>query len=260
MSNELVAELARRVAALPVLARHVEDVSQDVERSVIDVCSSFLNIAQLARRNMAVSAVEATGPSEPAYAAAALARQILLDWTDDLARYRRSTERLGLILQQLEARDDGSPHSERMIIARVRAELSGLVADETRHLGAMQQEAAQSQRRLGRIDEEIQVASDRATRQASELTCDIERAVVGLQFQDAVTQRLGRVAALLREIERTLVAQLARTGLTPDAGAGSWAAQIAEQYTMAAERRAHAEETGTAHDSSRTAGDAVELF
>jgi hypothetical protein len=83
---------------------------------------------------------------------------------------------------------------------------------------------------------------------------------MGLQFQDAVSQRVAHVVQALQAIESALDAHVdpATAGAAEDAD--RWAEYLRNSYTMAGERRSAGEVMGRAADSGETVGDNITLF
>lgn len=107
------------------------------------------------------------------------------------------------------------------------------------------------------MQETILVARDNSQR----LARDISQAVVAMQFQDAVSQRVGHVINTLEEIHGTLQSKLDPNGTEPCSHAEQdWARRMAQQYTMASEHNALAAHVAVAADDAQDLGNNVELF
>ena len=105
----------------------------------------------------------------------------------------------------------------------------------------------------------------RAVSSASEsLAEDVANAVVHMQFQDRVSQRMGHVVDALRDLHAELAGALKDVPPTLVAGKGGrLVQQVAERYTMSAERQAHhgdGRAPGAAPAPAATTGGSVELF
>lgn len=93
------------------------------------------------------------------------------------------------------------------------------------------------------------------------LAHDISHAVVAMQFQDSVSQRVGHVISTLEEMHEALQSKLdlheATGAATP---VHDWTSRMADQYTMASERKALASHVTAGADDTQGLGDNVELF
>jgi hypothetical protein len=105
---------------------------------------------------------------------------------------------------------------------------------------------------------------ERNTQENSRLAGDIASAVMGLQFQDRVKQRVEHVVEALESVERVLAG--ARQPAAEGSGSGSdLLAGVHSSYTMQAERDAHNLATNlaanqTASQAAEPAEMEVELF
>lgn len=88
------------------------------------------------------------------------------------------------------------------------------------------------------------------------LAGDIRRAVVRLQFQDAVNQRIGHVVETLQRITGTLRPRLEAAGDPGEATA--WLAELRRTYTMESERLVQARATERSRPASRDGGGHVD--
>jgi hypothetical protein len=103
----------------------------------------------------------------------------------------------------------------------------------------------------------------RTTTDNSRLAGEIAAAVVGLQFQDRVKQRVEHVLETLQSLENILAGNFrARAGGAEAPGSGSdLLADVQSSYTMEAEREAHRRATAAIGPESPEVGDMeVELF
>ncbi len=137
---------------------------------------------------------------------------------------------------------------------------------------------------LTSTNEEMHRSVLTAARHSEELARDISQAVIALQFQDIVHQRITHVVDALGEMEAALAARLAdrrRAAADGDPrlavsvherpgdeyerqrqGHGHWAERLERGYTMEAERRVLAEHRGRGERGDRPSdqGNNVELF
>lgn len=114
---------------------------------------------------------------------------------------------------------------------------------------------------LARTNEGLQQAMYDALEGSRRLAGEISRAVVGLQFQDAVNQRLHHVIDALTQAQLAMAAQLPASSGQSDS---RWVEELKRAYSMAAEReilaRHHPDATMDGADTPSSAGGSVELF
>lgn len=125
-------------------------------------------------------------------------------------------------------------------------------AEQTRH------EVETAMTDLERTHEGLQEAVGHALDGSRRLAGEISAAIVGLQFQDAVSQRLQHVVEALMQTEQALLAHLpAGTGTVESA----WLEELQRSYTMTAEREILARhlDDAASPDHGSAAG-SVELF
>lgn len=104
-----------------------------------------------------------------------------------------------------------------------------------------------------------------AQENSERLASDIASAVVAMQFQDSVSQRVEHVITTLEEIHSGLSARMGspqarrEVETASDAGSDEWTGRMAAYYTMASERQALAAHVAGAKPS-QDLGDNIELF
>jgi methyl-accepting chemotaxis protein len=115
---------------------------------------------------------------------------------------------------------------------------------------------AEVQRMLGAVetaDGELRCSLAAASAGSRQLATEIEQALVMLQFQDRVSQRINHVKDSLEEMQRSAVSDLKDHSPSP-----AMASQLEASYTMDCERRIHAREDTP---SARTVQEPeIELF
>jgi len=84
---------------------------------------------------------------------------------------------------------------------------------------------------------------------SDQLARDISAAVMAMQFQDSVTQRIGHVVRTLEELHGALQSRLGTENAMPGSEPNDWTDRMAGRYTMLAERRVLA----THHDPETSA-------
>ncbi|QJW98238.1 methyl-accepting chemotaxis protein [Frigoriglobus tundricola] len=132
------------------------------------------------------------------------------------------------------------------------AEIRTRVAEGRRDVEVARAEVEGTLKLLAQTSEGLRGAVAAAAREAEELNRMIGRAVVALQFQDTVSQRVGHVVATLQELNAEL-ARLVPDGVGEEPG-GAWRERMSRWFTMAEEHRALEGGGG-----ARTVGD-IELF
>lgn len=111
----------------------------------------------------------------------------------------------------------------------------------------------------------MESALDKAGGTSGKLVESINTAIIGLQFQDRLSQRIGHVVDSLDAMSRALseAAEMAAGGASDhraeDARAQEVRATLLTSYTMESERAAHASRASEAETSATEGGD-VELF
>jgi hypothetical protein len=113
------------------------------------------------------------------------------------------------------------------------------------------------------VNEEMRTSVLDAVRNSTALAQDIAQAVITLQFQDTVNQRVLHVVEALGEMEAVLSGLLHANAQAREERKGEdWAMRLEHLYTMAAERKVLAALTGSGEQSEGTnqLGDNVELF
>jgi methyl-accepting chemotaxis protein len=119
------------------------------------------------------------------------------------------------------------------------------------------EEALQS---LEAASSKMEGALDKASRASSQLVEAINNAIMGLQFQDRLSQRIGHVVDSLDAMSRALSEP---TGLVDDVGSDhrteAVRAALLTSYTMESERIAHGAGPSDAQPGAAEGGD-VELF
>jgi methyl-accepting chemotaxis protein len=112
----------------------------------------------------------------------------------------------------------------------------------------------------GEMQKTIEQSSDNSHRLAK----DISSAVMAMQFQDAVSQRIEHVVHLLMDVHDSLKRQLgdnAPDSPPPEEMASiDWTSRMAKSYTMASEHQVLAEHRKSKAGSSSDLGNNVELF
>lgn len=152
-------------------------------------------------------------------------------------------------------------------IEQVATTISGAAKDLRGRASADTEEAMRSRQqvnaaldRMVTLHDDMQQAIAQSRRNSDQLARDISAAVVAMQFQDTVSQRIGHVVRILEELHGTLHSQLAGAGPAVEAHGPNWAERMAQSYTMDSERRVLAGDARQGPSSDSDLGDNVELF
>lgn len=224
---------------------------EDVEERTKDVESVLGEVERIASGTwiLAVNAsIEATRAGAQGVAFAVVADQI-----GEMARHSRATsERIREFIKAIQ--DDVTAVSQqlRMLASTDMAEALKSKTDVDDALAALTQ-----------ANDDLRQRVDRASETSAHLARDIAGAVMAMQFQDAVHQRLQHVIEAIERIDGRLRGCV--TGTPPVASANdggeSLQGQLQERYTMAAERRIEAAVTGSGMAAAAEAADgSIELF
>ncbi len=155
-------------------------------------------------------------------------------------------------IKEMRGRVDSAAGDLREFLAEDRQKL-----DQSRH------EAESALGILQTLHQRTRDSLVRTTTDNSRLAGEIAAAVVGLQFQDRVKQRVEHVLETLQSLENILAGNFrARAGGAEAPGSGSdLLADVQSSYTMEAEREAHRRATAAIGPESPEVGDMeVELF
>jgi hypothetical protein len=105
----------------------------------------------------------------------------------------------------------------------------------------------------------MRAAAADASSTSDALATDIAQAVVALQFQDMVSQRLGHVVETLHDMGAALAGKHAAAPLVV-AAADDHLTRMASRYTMAHERESQSRGLGLAPTGTEAPTGSVELF
>lgn len=117
---------------------------------------------------------------------------------------------------------------------------------------------------MASMNEQMRQTMVHARDNSQRLASDISQAIVAMQFQDSVSQRVGHVVHTLDEIhgelQRVLDGGPAEDAVRLMAGLDTWADRMAVHYTMASERDTLATHLSAGARVESGLGDNVELF
>jgi methyl-accepting chemotaxis protein len=140
-------------------------------------------------------------------------------------------------------------------------ELRDRAATDTRETALSRDEVNRALDAMTALHEETQRTIEQSKIESDQLARDISAAVMAMQFQDTVNQRIGHVIQTLEEMHSELQSQMTSSeASSPSAQTGGWAQRMAQQYTMASEHRALAAHVNRPANDGQTAANNVELF
>jgi len=151
-------------------------------------------------------------------------------------------------------------------INRAATELRKRAANDQCEAARSREEVNAALDTMSSLHADMQQAIEQANRNSDRLARDISAAVMAMQFQDAVSQRIGHVVHALEEMHAALqshavaAAAGAPKKCSSTAEADDWAHRLAQRYTMDSERLVLAAHTGQSNMASPELGDNVELF
>jgi methyl-accepting chemotaxis protein len=141
------------------------------------------------------------------------------------------------------------------------SELKELAETDRTEAGRGREAAGQTMFKLEQASDRMQQTVSETCKASETLYEQISRAIVNMQFQDRVSQRLGHVIDSLDAMSRAFECQ--DTGTSPSASLDERRRQVTEHlattYTMPSERMAHGEDLAPADAQPDSGGD-VELF
>jgi methyl-accepting chemotaxis protein len=136
------------------------------------------------------------------------------------------------------------------------------VAEDRQCLDSSREQASAAMQQLTVAHDQLNEAVRHSQTANAELAASVSRAVTTMQFQDAVAQRIGHVAATLAEMETELSSKLNVLGDDSYESNTRWLDRMSSQYVMSAEREALRGTTAEtpSSNSSSDLGDNIELF
>jgi methyl-accepting chemotaxis protein len=140
------------------------------------------------------------------------------------------------------------------------SELKDLAEADKSEAGRSRETAGQTLSKLEQASARMQQTVAESCRASETLYEQISKAIVNMQFQDRVSQRLGHVIDSLDAMTRALGAESGTGANTPtvEERTQQVAAELAATYTMPSERAAHS--SGDAAETAPDAGGDIELF
>lgn len=254
-SIQRICEAAR--GALDQLLQRIDQASQQSREAVKRMQEVVRGMQEIEKQLKAVDFISAS------------AKILALNAKIEAARVGEQGKAFGIVATEtarLAEHAGASSRSIRAVLYRATAEVQGTSATLTE--GA-EQNARAVQVSRGEVDrvlqvmasahEEMQEAVAASAQLSQDLSRDIAQAVMGLQFQDMVSQRVLHVVEALQHLRSALAQHLPEDALEENKLTSAWTDRLERHYTMAAERQAMAVERGMAADDAGL-GANVELF
>ena len=221
---------------------------EDVEQGMQEISSALREIEQIARRT----------------------KLLALNTTIEAARFSGQSKGFAVVAAEITRLAERTTHASetiRGLVCKVNDDVH-CACEDLRELASTdmsgtvlsQEQVERTLTVLNSKNEAMRSSVERAMHNSQALAEDISRAVIRLQFQDTVSQRIGHVVAALQEMQETFGEVLANEidSIPPQETAQSWTERMQRQYTMASERQVLTEQ-GSA--SGKTAvNNNVELF
>jgi methyl-accepting chemotaxis protein len=146
-------------------------------------------------------------------------------------------------------------------IGSTSTELRERAAADSRAAALSRDEVNRALDAMTELHEEMHRTIEQAKLDSDQLARDISAAVMAMQFQDTVNQRIGHVIRVLEEMHGALRSQTNSPDAAPSlVSSADWATRMAGQYTMASEHKVLAAHVSRSGDGGRTPGSNIELF
>jgi methyl-accepting chemotaxis protein len=146
-------------------------------------------------------------------------------------------------------------------ISGASAELKDRAATDIREAALSRKEVDTSLDTMASLHDDMQNTLERSNANAEQLARNISEAVVALQFQDAVSQRIEHVVHALLEMHDEFQKRLdGNENDSSTTSAEDWASRMAKKYTMASEHRVLASHRLAQDEIPVDSGNNVELF
>jgi chemotaxis regulatin CheY-phosphate phosphatase CheZ len=140
-------------------------------------------------------------------------------------------------------------------------ELSEQAAADTREAALSRDEVNRALDAMTALHEEMQRTIEQTKLDSDQLARDISAAVMAMQFQDTVNQRINHVVHILEEMHGTLQSQIGHSGVAPSlVPTADWASRMAGRYTMASEHKVLAAHVSRPTNDEQDRGNNIELF
>jgi len=235
-------ELAASVRVLKLLAEQLTRTSEDVQSSVLTISSGFSGMATQARQAVQLSQCRIQS-QEGMQRVLEDAAQTLTQ-VDTIAKEARIVGLNG----QIEAARAGDKGAAFSIVAN---ETKSLAYQATSTSGSLKKMLAE----LSGLHQELVDALHSSETTSRSLTDEIGKAVMGLQFQDRVSQQIQHIVDALNAIQNRLTPTLAHVA-TPlvEARTQDWFRWMDSHSTMASER------TTASHSPATSSFGSIELF
>lgn len=221
---------------------------EDIEEGILEISNALREIEQIASRT----------------------KLLALNTTIEAARFHGQSKGFAVVaaeITRLAERTTAASETIRGLVRKVKddvhracEELRDLASTDMNDTVLSQEQIEKTLSVLDAKNEDMRLSVEHSIRNSQDLANDISHAVIGLQFQDAVNQRIGHVVSALQEMHTVLVAALegAPEALVNQEGELSWTERMQQQHTMASERQVLTTPLGTNTDAHTENN--VELF
>lgn len=241
--------LLQRIEQSSEFSQHTVDRMQTIERHIQSLLNTLREIDEVAKsaRMLALNGqIEAVRAGTHGTAFSVVAKE-----TANMAKHAVASS--SSIREQIET--VAADIENASVALRDRASADREEASRSR------EEVHQTLDTMAMLHQKMEQAMVESTRNTESLARDISGAVMALQFQDAVSQRIQHVSAALDDLAATLQRYTSGDEAgCPEESGRDWAAEIAKQYTMDSERAVLTAHVAGAASSEQTQDDNVELF
>jgi methyl-accepting chemotaxis protein len=223
---------------------------EDIEEGILEISNALREIEQIASRT----------------------KLLALNTTIEAARFHGQSKGFAVVaaeITRLAERTTSASETIRGLVRKVKddvhracEELRDLASTDMNDTVLSQEQIEKTLSVLDAKNKDMRRSVELSIRNSQELANDISQAVIGLQFQDAVNQRIGHVVTALQEMQAVL-----DSALTDDPSAiveqeqeqeQSWTERMQQQHTMASERQVVSTQLGT--NATVHTDNNVELF
>jgi methyl-accepting chemotaxis protein len=251
--RETMADLLQRIEHTSTFSGQMVDRLNAMERQIEGLNDTLCDIDEVASKSRLLALngqLEAARAGEQGAAFAIVATETAKMAVHAVASSKKIRKMIGGISESINGAS---------------AELKQRAATDTREASLSRKEVNHSLDAMTALHDDMQNSIELSSRNSEHLTHDISEAVMAMQFQDAVSQRIDHVVQILLEMHKTFEKQLSDEAmvLSPQhsqAGAEDWADLMAKSYTMAAEHEVLASHRSSPGEQKIDLGNNVELF
>lgn len=241
-------ELAASVKVLKILSAQLQSTAEDIQSSILRISSGFSGMAQQAREALQLSQCRIQS-QEGMNRVLENATQTLSQ-VDTIAKEARIVGLNG----QIEAARAGEQGVTFSVVANETKSLAFHAASTSGSLKKMLNE-------LGDLHQGLVDALQSSENASQNLSGEISRAVMGLQFQDRVNQQIQHIVETLNVLHDNISPTVSSVA-SPlvDARLNDWCQWMQSRSTMESERVVAGTSGGPANDAHDSSFGSVELF